>query len=209
MDLNDIDYCLRARIGAAGPLRTVGRAGASRVAEPGHSGGPEDQALPRPLEGAVLAGDPFLSPHLTRMDCTCALRAARRRGGGSNGARTSRDRERGPSPGRAAGRTPIRRRSPSRLTPAHRDHRQRRDPVTPCARPPTWHQLHQHWAALERPGSGRGPPHCAWLLSAARRLAATAATGGPEQATQRALIGDLIRAAGGPGRPLRRSGDPD
>lgn len=78
LDFNDVDYCLRARRRG---LRVVLETGAELVHHEspsrGTSGSPEDQArfLAR-WEGVVVAGDPYLSPHLTRMDCSAALRGA-------------------------------------------------------------------------------------------------------------------------------------
>ncbi|HVX21092.1 MAG TPA: glycosyltransferase [Acidimicrobiales bacterium] len=76
LDLNDIDYCLR---GAQRGLRTVLEPAAELVhyesPSRGTSGSREDirRFLDR-WESQVVAGDPFLSPWLTRVDCSCALR---------------------------------------------------------------------------------------------------------------------------------------
>lgn len=76
LDLNDIDYCLRAREQG---LRVIYEPQAELVHHEspsrGTSGSPKDQAcfLAR-WEEVVLAGDPFLSRHLTRLDCSAALR---------------------------------------------------------------------------------------------------------------------------------------
>jgi GT2 family glycosyltransferase len=76
VDLNDIDYCLRAqRIGLSvlfeADAELIHRESPSR----GTAGGVEDivHFVDRWKE-SILQGDPFLNPHLTRVDSSCALR---------------------------------------------------------------------------------------------------------------------------------------
>jgi GT2 family glycosyltransferase len=76
VDLNDIDYCLRLqRFG----LRVLYEPAAELVHHEspsrGTAGDPSD--ILRFLErwkGHITAGDPYLSPHITRLDSSCALR---------------------------------------------------------------------------------------------------------------------------------------
>ena len=78
LDLNDIDYCLRAR---SEGLHVVYEPQAELVHHEspsrGTSGSPQDQLrfLDR-WQDMVVAGDPFLSRHLTRIGCSVALREA-------------------------------------------------------------------------------------------------------------------------------------
>jgi GT2 family glycosyltransferase len=76
VDLNDIDYCLRLqRFG----LRVLYEAAAELVHHEspsrGTAGDPSDivRFLER-WEKCVTDGDPYLSPHITRLDSSCALR---------------------------------------------------------------------------------------------------------------------------------------
>ncbi|MBV8463949.1 MAG: glycosyltransferase [Acidimicrobiales bacterium] len=78
IDLNDIDYCLRAR--QAG-LAVIFEAGAELVHHEspsrGVAGGVSDivRFVDR-WRSSIVDGDPYLNPHLTRMDPSCALRGA-------------------------------------------------------------------------------------------------------------------------------------
>lgn len=76
IDLNDIDYCLRLQQHG---LRVLYEPAAELVHHEspsrGTAGDPSD--IVRFLErwkGYVNAGDPYLSPHITRLDSSCALR---------------------------------------------------------------------------------------------------------------------------------------
>jgi len=76
LDLNDVDYCLRARRHG---LRVVYEPAAELVHHESPTRGTSGSAadirhfLAR-WEDVLAAGDPFLSPHLTRVDCSCSLR---------------------------------------------------------------------------------------------------------------------------------------
>jgi len=76
VDLNDIDYCLRAQ--RAG-LTVLYEAGAELIHHEspsrGFAGGGRDimRFIDR-WRASILAGDPYLSPNLTRIDSSCALR---------------------------------------------------------------------------------------------------------------------------------------
>ena len=76
LDLNDIDFCLRARERG---LRVVYEPLAELVhyesPSRGTSGSLDDigRFVDR-WEGLIAAGDPFLNPHLTRLNSTSALR---------------------------------------------------------------------------------------------------------------------------------------
>jgi GT2 family glycosyltransferase len=76
LDLNDIDFCLRARQRG---LRVVYEPLAELVhyesPSRGTSGSVDDIArFVDRWEGLIAAGDPFLNRHLTRLNSTCALR---------------------------------------------------------------------------------------------------------------------------------------
>jgi len=76
VDLNDIDYCLRARQSG---LRIVYEPDAELVhyesPSRGTSGSVGDIGrFIRRWEGIIAAGDPFLNRHLTRLNSSCALR---------------------------------------------------------------------------------------------------------------------------------------
>ena len=76
LDLNDIDFCLRARQRG---LRVVYEPLAELVhyesPSRGTSGSVDDIArFVDRWEGIITAGDPFLNRHLTRLNSTCALR---------------------------------------------------------------------------------------------------------------------------------------
>jgi GT2 family glycosyltransferase len=76
VDLNDIDYCLRAqRTG----LKVLYEATAELIHHEspsrGFAGGGRDiKKFIARWRASILAGDPYLSPHLTRIDSSCALR---------------------------------------------------------------------------------------------------------------------------------------
>jgi O-antigen biosynthesis protein len=76
LDLNDIDYCLRLRQRGLDVVCTplcelVHHESPSR----GSSGTPRDiLAFVERWEDAVVAGDPYLNPNLTRLDSSCSLR---------------------------------------------------------------------------------------------------------------------------------------
>ena len=78
VDLNDIDYCLRAQREG---LTVLYEAGAELIHHEspsrGFAGGARDirRFIDR-WRASILAGDPYLSPHLTRKDSSCALRGA-------------------------------------------------------------------------------------------------------------------------------------
>jgi GT2 family glycosyltransferase len=76
IDLNDIDYCLRAqrtglRVLYAADVELIHHESPSR----GTAGDVRDivHFVDR-WQGSIEAGDPYLSPHLTRVDSSCALR---------------------------------------------------------------------------------------------------------------------------------------
>jgi len=76
VDLNDIDYCLRAQRSG---LKILYEANAELIHHEspsrGFAGGARDiQKFIARWRASVLSGDPYLSPHLTRVDCSCALR---------------------------------------------------------------------------------------------------------------------------------------
>jgi len=78
VDLNDIDYCLRAQ--RAG-LKVLYESGAELIHHEspsrGFAGGARDirRFIDR-WRASIQAGDPYLSPNLTRIDSSCALRGA-------------------------------------------------------------------------------------------------------------------------------------
>ena len=78
VDLNDIDYCLRAQREG---LTVLYEAGAELIHHEspsrGFAGGARDirKFIDR-WRASILAGDPYLSPDLTRKDASCALRGA-------------------------------------------------------------------------------------------------------------------------------------
>jgi GT2 family glycosyltransferase len=78
VDLNDIDYCLRAQRDG---LSVLYEAGAELIHHEspsrGFAGGGRDirRFIDR-WRASILAGDPYLSPNLTRIDSSCALRGA-------------------------------------------------------------------------------------------------------------------------------------
>lgn len=78
VDLNDIDYCLRAQREG---LKVLYEAGAELIHHEspsrGFAGGARDirRFIDR-WRTSILAGDPYLSPNLTRIDSSCALRGA-------------------------------------------------------------------------------------------------------------------------------------
>jgi GT2 family glycosyltransferase len=78
VDLNDIDYCLRAQREG---LTVLYEAGAELIHHEspsrGFAGGGRDirRFIDR-WRTSILAGDPYLSPNLTRIDSSCALRGA-------------------------------------------------------------------------------------------------------------------------------------
>jgi GT2 family glycosyltransferase len=76
VDLNDIDYCLRLQRSG---LRVLYEPAAELVHHEspsrGTAGDPSD--IVRFLErwkACINAGDPYLNPHITRLDSSCALR---------------------------------------------------------------------------------------------------------------------------------------
>jgi O-antigen biosynthesis protein len=76
VDLNDIDYCLRAQRGG---LRVLYEANAELIHHEspsrGFAGGAHDiKQYIRRWQSSILAGDPYLNPHITRIDSSCALR---------------------------------------------------------------------------------------------------------------------------------------
>jgi GT2 family glycosyltransferase len=77
MDLNDVDYCLRAwaagyRVLYEPASELVHHESPSR----GTSGSLADiRRFVGRWEGAIRSGDPFLNPNLTRVDSSCALRS--------------------------------------------------------------------------------------------------------------------------------------
>jgi GT2 family glycosyltransferase len=76
VDLNDIDYCLRAQRSG---LKVLYEANAELIHHEspsrGFAGGSRDiiKFIER-WRASILSGDPYLSPNLTRIDCSCALR---------------------------------------------------------------------------------------------------------------------------------------
>ncbi len=78
VDLNDIDYCLRAQREG---LKVLYESGAELIHHEspsrGFAGGARDirRFIDR-WRASILAGDPYLSPNLTRIDSSCALRGA-------------------------------------------------------------------------------------------------------------------------------------
>ena len=76
VDLNDIDYCLRAQRSG---LQVLYEANAELIHHEspsrGFAGSTRDiiKFIER-WKASILSGDPFLNPHLTRMDRSCALR---------------------------------------------------------------------------------------------------------------------------------------
>jgi O-antigen biosynthesis protein len=77
VDLNDIDYCLRAQRSG---LHVLYEANAELIHHEspsrGFAGGTKDiiKFIER-WKASILSGDPYLSPHLTREDRSCALRS--------------------------------------------------------------------------------------------------------------------------------------
>jgi O-antigen biosynthesis protein len=76
IDLNDIDYCLRAQRSG---LRVLYESGAELIHHESPSRGTAGDVrdivhfIDR-WQASISAGDPYLSPHLTRVDSSCALR---------------------------------------------------------------------------------------------------------------------------------------
>ena len=76
VDLNDIDYCLRAQRSG---LKVLYEANVELIHHEspsrGFAGGARDiiKFIER-WRASILSGDPYLSPNLTRIDCSCALR---------------------------------------------------------------------------------------------------------------------------------------
>jgi GT2 family glycosyltransferase len=76
VDLNDIDYCLRAQRDG---LKVLYEANAELVHHEspsrGFAGGARDilKFIER-WKSSILSADPYLNPNLTRVDCSCALR---------------------------------------------------------------------------------------------------------------------------------------
>jgi GT2 family glycosyltransferase len=82
LDLNDIDYCMRARRRG---LRVVYEPRAELVHYESPSRGtsgsiPDIARFIDRWEQDILDGDPHLSPNLTRVDCSCALRGLDEKG---------------------------------------------------------------------------------------------------------------------------------
>ena len=76
VDLNDIDYCLRAQRNG---LKVIYDATAELIHHEspsrGFAGGARDiKKFIERWRSSILTGDPYLSPNLTRVDCSCALR---------------------------------------------------------------------------------------------------------------------------------------
>jgi O-antigen biosynthesis protein len=76
VDLNDIDYCLRAQREG---LKVLYEATAELIHHEspsrGFAGGARDiQKFIERWKATILAGDPYLNPNLTRVDSSCALR---------------------------------------------------------------------------------------------------------------------------------------
>jgi GT2 family glycosyltransferase len=78
LDLNDIDYCLRARaLGLHVVYEPLAELVHHESPSRGTSGSPEDQGrFVRRWAELVAAGDPYLNQHLTRMDFSAGLRTA-------------------------------------------------------------------------------------------------------------------------------------
>ena len=78
LDLNDIDYCLRAReLGLQVVYEPLAELVHHESPSRGTSGSPEDQdRFIRRWADLVAGGDPFLNRNLTRMDFSAALRVA-------------------------------------------------------------------------------------------------------------------------------------
>jgi len=77
VDLNDVDYCLRVQRSG---LRVLYEATAELIHHESPSRGTtgEIRDIIRFIDrwkSSILAGDPYLNPHLTRVDSSCALRA--------------------------------------------------------------------------------------------------------------------------------------
>jgi GT2 family glycosyltransferase len=82
LDLNDIDYCMRVRRHG---LRVVYEPRAELVHYESPSRGtsgsvPDIERFIDRWEQEILDGDPHLSPNLTRVDCSCALRGLDEKG---------------------------------------------------------------------------------------------------------------------------------
>jgi GT2 family glycosyltransferase len=78
VDLGDIDYCLRAQRNG---LKVLYEATAELIHHEspsrGFAGGGRDiKKFIERWQSSILAGDPYLSPHLTRVDSSCTLRGA-------------------------------------------------------------------------------------------------------------------------------------
>jgi GT2 family glycosyltransferase len=76
IDLNDIDYCLRLqRAGLRVLYEPIAELVHYESTSRGTAGDVRDivRFIER-WEDSILAGDPFLNPHLTRRDSSCALR---------------------------------------------------------------------------------------------------------------------------------------
>ena len=76
VDLNDIDYCLRVQRSG---LRILYESTAELVHHESPSRGTAGDVsdivrFTKRWEASILAGDPYLNPHLTRIDSSCALR---------------------------------------------------------------------------------------------------------------------------------------
>jgi O-antigen biosynthesis protein len=76
VDLNDIDYCLRAQRSG---LKVLYEANAELIHHEspsrGFAGGARDiKKFIERWRTSILTGDPYLSPNITRVDCSCALR---------------------------------------------------------------------------------------------------------------------------------------
>jgi GT2 family glycosyltransferase len=76
VDLNDIDYCLRTQRNG---LKVLYEATAELIHHEspsrGFAGGARDiKKFIERWKASILAGDPHLNPHITRVDCSCALR---------------------------------------------------------------------------------------------------------------------------------------
>ncbi len=78
LDLNDIDYCLRAReLGLQVVYEPLAELVHHESPSRGTSGSPEDQGrFVRRWAGLVATGDPYLNRHLTRMDFSAGIRTA-------------------------------------------------------------------------------------------------------------------------------------
>jgi O-antigen biosynthesis protein len=76
VDLNDIDYCLRAQRNG---LKVIYEATAELIHHEspsrGFAGGARDiKKFIERWKSSILTGDPYLNPNITRVDCSCALR---------------------------------------------------------------------------------------------------------------------------------------